>query len=358
MTPMDRKRIERELSLHLDGRLPSGRREAILDHLADDPESARVFAEMDRASELARSLPGQVVSPNFARDLWDRVRSGEGTPDASFREPLPLLVKTRYVLAGAAAAALVILGVNLFARTTTPLTAPSEVTGQLASGSPTERSIPEAPSAPSSESTHPNGLRPVGLASMASFPDVLMPVTAWSVTRAGHSEWVGAMRDLKERFPSAERRLATVAFDEVAQQIEPVVERARGSMLVMRWLQNERIVKLQPDIDVTLRIAEQIIDRIERANAGNDAMLLRVAADDIRTLDLGPLDREIDVTCCNSTDEFLDRFRAHFVVDPRACRVFRIESPSIDLMNFGHVTPGNDRDPFSEALIRVRILRR
>ena len=62
---MNRKRIEQELSLHLDGRLPSGRREQLLAHLAENEDTERLWDEMQRAQELALQLPGHEVSREF-----------------------------------------------------------------------------------------------------------------------------------------------------------------------------------------------------------------------------------------------------------------------------------------------------
>ena len=54
------------------------------------------------------------MSENFRESLWERVQAGEGTPDAVFREPVPLFAKLRYALTGAAAAAAALLCVTWF----------------------------------------------------------------------------------------------------------------------------------------------------------------------------------------------------------------------------------------------------
>ncbi len=173
---MDSKRIEPELSLHLDGRLPSGRRENVLDRAADDPAVSSLLAEMERARDLARSLPAQQVSGNFTRDLWERIRSGEGTPEAVFREPLPLWTKVRYVATGAAAAAVVIFGMSLFRGAEIEPT--PENTQQVAHADTAPQPAAKISEEPHGlvRSPHQGGLTPVG-AGRYALPEVL-PVNA------------------------------------------------------------------------------------------------------------------------------------------------------------------------------------
>ena len=75
---MHRDRTERELSLHLDGRLPAARRDALVERLFEDDDTARLQAEMERAQELALSLPRERVGAAFSETLWQRIRAGEG----------------------------------------------------------------------------------------------------------------------------------------------------------------------------------------------------------------------------------------------------------------------------------------
>lgn len=98
-----------ELSLCLDGRLPSGRRGLVMQHVDECADCAGFWNELQAAQRLALQLPHTRVSDGFREQLWERIRSGEGTPDAVFREPVPLITKARYALTGAAAAAAVLL---------------------------------------------------------------------------------------------------------------------------------------------------------------------------------------------------------------------------------------------------------
>jgi hypothetical protein len=97
-----------ELSMCLDGRLPSGRRSVVLQHTAGCAGCRKFWAELQQAQQLAVQLPKHRVSAGFHSQLWERIRAGEGTPEAVFHEPIPWLTKARYVMTGAAAAAAVL----------------------------------------------------------------------------------------------------------------------------------------------------------------------------------------------------------------------------------------------------------
>lgn len=103
-----------ELSQCLDGRLPSGRRTIVLQHASQCEACGTFWNELQAAQRLTLRLQRPRVSENFRESLWERVQAGEGTPDAVFREPVPLLAKLRYALTGAAAAAAALLCVTWF----------------------------------------------------------------------------------------------------------------------------------------------------------------------------------------------------------------------------------------------------
>lgn len=98
-----------ELSQCLDGRLPSGRRATVMQHAAACGECSTFWSELQAAQQLTLQLPKQPVSDGFREQLWERIRAGEGTPDAVFHEPVPMLTKVRYALTGAAAAAALLM---------------------------------------------------------------------------------------------------------------------------------------------------------------------------------------------------------------------------------------------------------
>jgi hypothetical protein len=103
-----------ELSQCLDGRLPTGRRTVVMQHVDVCDTCAQFWHELQQAQELVLRLPSHHVSNGFREQLFERIESGEGTPEAVFHEPVPLGAKLRYVGTGAAAAAAVLVGMSLW----------------------------------------------------------------------------------------------------------------------------------------------------------------------------------------------------------------------------------------------------
>ncbi len=117
---MNCRNCQYHLSQCLDGRLPSGRRTAAMQHVAECAACARFWDELQQAQQLVLRLPGHRVGPDFRENLWQRLQAGEGTPEAVFREPVPMWTKVRYVLTGAAAAAALLLVLRLVGESRTP----------------------------------------------------------------------------------------------------------------------------------------------------------------------------------------------------------------------------------------------
>ncbi len=118
-----------ELSLCLDGRLASGRRALVMQHVDACEACTTFWNELQAAQRLVLVLPSQEVGEDFRDQLWERIRSGEGTPDAVFHEPVPMLTKARYALTGAAAAAAVLLCATWLRTPTNP---PARTEGPVA----------------------------------------------------------------------------------------------------------------------------------------------------------------------------------------------------------------------------------
>jgi hypothetical protein len=307
------ERFEHELSQFLDGRLPSGRREQILERLGRDPAAADLLDEMERAQDLARTLPSHPIGRSFSETLWERIRAGEGTPDAVFREPLPFWTKARYVATGAAAAALLIAALQVLV--------PDEAT-QAVPAEPIARADgPPADAERALESAGPRrGLRPVGQPSIDT--PFYLPL---AVAEAGQSECVEAVSTLQLRAPEVERRIAAVAPRDLVVELAPVVGRARGSAELIRWMQRRDLLKLDAEFDTTLAMAERILERFQRADTDNDAMLLRVAVRDLRDLQLDGLRQKFDISCCTPAEEFLQGLQEQVLRNPDLGRSLRFE---------------------------------
>ncbi|MEZ6037305.1 MAG: hypothetical protein R3F29_07480 [Planctomycetota bacterium] len=98
-----------QLSQCLDGRLPSGQRTAAMQHVEQCAECRTFWDDLQAAQQLTLRLQQPRVGADFREQLWARIHAGEGTPEAVFHEPVPILTKVRYAATGAAAAAAVLL---------------------------------------------------------------------------------------------------------------------------------------------------------------------------------------------------------------------------------------------------------
>jgi hypothetical protein len=85
-----------------------------MQHTDDCGECARFWSDLQKAQELVLRLPSQHISGDFREQLFERIRSGEGTPDAVFREPVPLATKLRYAVSGALAAAALLVVTSIW----------------------------------------------------------------------------------------------------------------------------------------------------------------------------------------------------------------------------------------------------
>ncbi|GAB4150937.1 MAG: hypothetical protein Fur0037_19630 [Planctomycetota bacterium] len=151
-----------ELSQLLDGRLASGRRTKVLDHVASCPSCAGFQDELQQAQRLALRLPCSRVSGSFREELFERIRSGEGTPEAVFREPIPAATKIRYALTGAAAAAAVLVAASLLRPSHSEGAAPVVVSEEKSreKGGPDANAGDRLAAARDDQSARTGGLRP------------------------------------------------------------------------------------------------------------------------------------------------------------------------------------------------------
>jgi anti-sigma factor RsiW len=301
---MNRKRIEQELSLHLDGRLPSGRREKLLAHLADDEEAARLWEEMQAAQEQALRLPGHEVSREFHESLWQRIRSGEGTPEAVFREPVPMATRLRYLATGAAAAAALIACFHFLFRS--------------------EEATPPAEQNVATVDARPDDTQdPAARASFALAP--IAPVNPLTVARASQEGAIDGVQQLRRRLPEIEERIEVVEPRQLVVELDPLLDRVRGSADLMRWMHEERIIEMPGRLQAALELATRSVERMEEANMRNDARMLWIAVQDLKELDPDRLRADFGVVCCKDPEEFLLRFREHVVHNRNAGRALRIE---------------------------------
>lgn len=84
-----------------------------MDHVAACESCDRFWRELQAAQALVLRLPRPRVNHDFRDQLFERIQTGEGTPPAVFHEPVPLAMKVRYTLTGAAAAAALLMAATL-----------------------------------------------------------------------------------------------------------------------------------------------------------------------------------------------------------------------------------------------------
>jgi hypothetical protein len=198
-----------ELSQCLDGRLPSGRRTLVLEHVDSCAACGRFWSELQRAQQLVLRLPKQRVGPAFQEQLWERIRAGEGTPEAVFHEPVPLWTKARYALSGAAAAAAVLAGVLWLRhderRPSGDGVAVAQVHGDQVPLPPAGSPLPPAGSPlPPAGSPLPQGLA-VTTNQPANLPAPAMFAAAQRLTADAVA--VEAARQFEQRYDTARQRL-------------------------------------------------------------------------------------------------------------------------------------------------------
>ncbi|MEE2885835.1 MAG: hypothetical protein VX951_00250 [Planctomycetota bacterium] len=123
-------RYQFELSQCLDGRLSNARQREVMAHANNCARCSLAWEEMQEAQSLIFRLEQPEVTTGFREAVWERVQSGEGTPEVLLNERISFAAKCRYGLVGAAAAALFLLTYNLWF---TPSIAPIPPEENLAS---------------------------------------------------------------------------------------------------------------------------------------------------------------------------------------------------------------------------------
>lgn len=246
-----------ELSQCLDGRLPSGRRTIVLQHVDGCAACKSFWAELQAAQQLVLQLPKHGVGDGFREQLWERIRAGEGTPDAVFHEPVPMLTKARYLLTGAAAAAAVLIAFSWW---------------QKADNRPAGSNTPiaQTPTPRPTEDAHAvrDDRRGTGLVPRTSNPDAYLasaapPMLASAQRLTADLVAVEAARQFEQRYTSANRDLARLAQDS-----SPTNERVVDGLL-------DKATELHSFADVLLDLRDVNRVSFDDAEIGAD---LRVVA--------------------------------------------------------------------------------
>ncbi len=287
-----------ELSQCLDGRLPSGRRALVMQHVDECAGCARYWEEMQAAQALVLRLPSQRVGADFRDRLWARIEAGEGTPDAVFREPVPMLTKVRYALTGAAAAAAVLLAATwLRGERETPPSDAVRIAGAHQDQSP-DAVVAEAGVAGAGVAGPGTLVRDARRdaatmnAETLSFVTPAQPLTADLVA-------VEAAKQLEQRHADvnwAIQRLRKAPEDHATlrRAFDSAGEFREFGTLLLTLRDRDRLSFRDSEVDADLRVAVSLLD--ERRLQLRDIDTLRsVVADAVRSDRLGRIARTIRV---------------------------------------------------------------
>ena len=250
-----------ELSQCLDGRLPSGRRAAVLAHAESCRACGAFWRDLQAAQELTRSLRSSAVSAGFREQLWERVQAGEGTPDAVFLAPVRTWTKVRYALTGAAAAAALLIGVSMLQteRANRPESTEIAMAATRADGDAQTRASSAATAARSTsflQDRSPPASYPQNalLSNARPLTLQLLAREAASQLEQHYQEAAIGMRMMRD--PGHNR---TAAARKVIQNAEDV--RDFGELLI-DLRQRDRLVFTDDDVDRDLNFAVEWLDRV------------------------------------------------------------------------------------------------
>lgn len=319
MSTMGCRNREYEMSLSLDGRLPSGQRASLLGHIAECADCATTWEEMKKAQDLALGLPSPRVRPGFREDLQRRIESGEAAPDVVLHEPIPPFAKVRYLATGAAAAALLITVVNMFAgeAPSTPNDPDSIASTDLPGVPLTPRSIDR------------------GIPASTQW----QPVSEFALAKNTADSCANYVQELRDRVQSLGGRPLR---QEDWQQLEGVLTNYRTAVGVMRWLDNKRFVRLPGELRAEFQEADRSVAEIFGTKS------LEVRRKHLQRLPNFRLERVregLSIDCCRSIDDLSVELEELVKVMPDAGRVlqFQVVNPNnMDLLRELEVqrTPG------------------
>lgn len=284
------------MSLSLDGRLPSGRRTALLRHIAECASCGRTWDGMKEAQDVALSLSGHRVSGVFRQGLGRRIEAGEGTPEAAYGAAISGFGKLRYVVTGAAAAALVIVALRLFGGGEVSPERPPTEDGLVAR-------VTEQPTA------QPALVNGVELASLNEYS-----LAKNCVNKTARS----ALR-LRARMSSLGERPLNETWDEV----EDVLVDFKAAVGVLQWMDRKRILTLPRPMQNEFREAEVSFNQIF---AGPSWEVRGAALRRLQDMELERVRTNIDISCCRPAEDLFLELGELVDRMPEARKLFRIDN--------------------------------
>ncbi len=264
---------EQLLSMNMDGRLASGQRRVLAEHLERCARCQATERDLGGARELALGLPMQKLRDGFREELWERIRAGEGSPDAVFREQVPTGAKLRYFATGAAAAGLLILAANyLRPGQTQPVPQETARPNAVAQVGPAPK--PPGKLVPRSQLAQPSLELTEGM--RLATPDSLATLVADGYGRA--------MRTLHDNVDGLEAQQTPLSSQWV-ENLRAQVQQARGFAEVLNWLADGKYIRLSEDEVVGLKTIAVLSEQVR---GFEDPDSLRRVLRPLRTLRVEP----------------------------------------------------------------------
>lgn len=114
---MNCQHAQKDMQKALDRRLPQSEQRAFQEHILGCKPCRLEFDRYSKLQTWTRELPVHEPSQDFSRKLFERIQSGEGSPENIDLEPVPISRKLRIFTSGAITAAALMLGAFLIFET-------------------------------------------------------------------------------------------------------------------------------------------------------------------------------------------------------------------------------------------------
>ncbi len=114
---MNCQHAQKEMQKALDRRLPQSEQRAFQEHVLACKPCSLEFDRFNKLQAWTRELPSTKPASDFSKHLFERIQSGEGSPEAGLLEPVAITRKLRIFTSGALTAAALLLGAFLIFET-------------------------------------------------------------------------------------------------------------------------------------------------------------------------------------------------------------------------------------------------
>lgn len=280
-----------------------------MEHVMACPDCGRFWTELQRAQELVLELPRERVSGDFRDALWERIKAGEGTPEASFRDPIPLRSHLRDAALGACAAALLMALLWGWMRN---------------DGEPVEEG--DEPVAEANDHLFEFEPAEVDLLEPKPFaPPYLAQVAANRVARS-HTDLDRHLTDLEARL--RERRAERTGLQGLIEDVRREAETMNSSGRIVLFLARDGHAGLPPETEVQLELVDRLFEatRLTREDSPRRLVhLLKPVLEQTHTLP--ELPRRLKVRVGAYTTQELRAFPAHLLtrLRPEDMRALHLE---------------------------------